>query len=816
MQNRTELSVGRAALSGLLLVAAALAAGGCAERAMGDCAGAERYDDVALAQGLGLCSTAGEEEQALIRALLDRGPRAAEPAGLTVDYPIEGSIVPPDIVAPTFLWHDDSEEADRWLVDVAFSGGSSHLYVLVPGMPPPQGEIDPQCITITNEIYKPTPYQASAVAWRPADLLWEAIKKNSVEEPANITFYGYRADEPDRIFSRGATTLTTSADPVGAPIFYRDVPLMPSATTEGVIKPLDKHAQPLIAWRLKEVGRRDSQLLLKDMPTCANCHSFSRDGSTLGMDIDGPDGDKGAYAFVKLQPDTRIDDEQIITWNSLEGKPKGHHTLGFLSRVSPDARYVVSTVNEALYVTNFYDHRFIQVFFPTRGILAYYSRESGEIKLLPGADDPDYVHCNAVWTPDGETLIFARAKARSPYERGRPVAEYAGDPNETRLQYDLYRMPFNEGRGGVPVPIEGASNNGMSNSFPKVSPDGKWLVFVKAENGLLMRPDGRLWMVPLDGGEAREMNCNTPLMNSWHSFSPNGRWMVFSSKANTPYTQMFLTHIDENGIDSPPILIEGSTAANRAVNLPEFVDVPYDDFRTITVPAVFHYENFGLGNELARQGRHLEAIAEFEKALEGERDWSINDWMIHDSISKSLLQVGRLDEALEHIDESLRINPYNPGMLANKGLILSMRGDIEGALTHLDAATDLYPGDPRPWYNRGMILLSQGDFAGAQDNFSEAIRLEPLYVEAYTGRGMVRRETGELAGAIADFDEAIRINPKDPAPLYFRGLVRGMQGDLAGAEADFLRGLEVAPPGSRERAEIEKAYRQVLAAKART
>jgi len=54
-------------------------------------------------------------------------------------------------------------------------------------------------------------------------------------------------------------------------------------------------------------------------------------------------------------------------------------------------------------------------------------------------------------------------------------------------------------------------------------------------------------------------------MNSWHSFSPNGRWLVFSSKSLSPYTQMFLTHVDEEGRDSPPILIENSTAANRAV-----------------------------------------------------------------------------------------------------------------------------------------------------------------------------------------------------------------------------------------------------------
>ena len=45
---------------------------------------------------------------------------------------------------------------------------------------------------------------------------------------------------------------------------------------------------------------------------------------------------------------------------------------------------------------------------------------------------------------------------------------------------------------------------------------------------------------------------NTSLMNSWHSFSPNGRWLVFSSKSRSPYTQMFLTHIDAEGRDSPP------------------------------------------------------------------------------------------------------------------------------------------------------------------------------------------------------------------------------------------------------------------------
>ena len=48
------------------------------------------------------------------------------------------------------------------------------------------------------------------------------------------------------------------------------------------------------------------------------------------------------------------------------------------------------------------------------------------------------------------------------------------------------------------------------------------------------------------------------------AISPNGRWMVFSSKSRGPYTRMFLTHLDENGQDSPAILIDNPTAANVA------------------------------------------------------------------------------------------------------------------------------------------------------------------------------------------------------------------------------------------------------------
>ena len=54
----------------------------------------------------------------------------------------------------------------------------------------------------------------------------------------------------------------------------------------------------------------------------------------------------------------------------------------------------------------------------------------------------------AVWSPDGKYLVFARAEAKDPNPAGAPAAKFANDPNENQIQYDLYRIPFNGGRGG--------------------------------------------------------------------------------------------------------------------------------------------------------------------------------------------------------------------------------------------------------------------------------------------------------------------------------------------------------------------------------
>jgi len=694
---------------------------------------------------------------------------APRPAPVSIDYPSDGSIFPPEFPAPAFLWRDAAANATEWTIEVKLAGRTDTVLIRTRGDRPRVGEIDPRAVAPTNQPPRLTPQQAAARTWRPGAATWTAIKQGSVASPATLTITGYRGTDA---VSRGRVTIRTSTDPVGAPIFYRDVPLMPSETEKGVIKPLPSSAMPLIAWRLRNIGETGSRLLMEGLHTCANCHSFSGDGKTMGIDVDGPQNDKGLYALLPVGPRMSIRAENVIAWSTFRGKLGGKLRVGFMSQVSPDGRFVVNTINDPgtdeteyerrknlrevalnYYVANFTDYRFLQVFYPTRGILAWYSRETGVLQPLPGADDPRYVHTNAVWSPDGQYLVFARAEAKDPYAPKSIIAVRANDPAETQIRYDLYRIPFNGGRGGQPEALAGASRNGMSNSFPKVSPDGRWVVFVQSRNGQLMRPDSRLYIVPAGGGAARLMRCNTPLMNSWHSFSPNGRWLVFSSKSRSPYTQMFLTHLDEAGNDSPAILVENATAANRAVNIPEFVNIPPDGMLTIDAPVTDYYRIVDEASELMKQGRHQEAAAEWRKALE----LSPAEARAHNNLGVCLFSTGKVDEAVAEYRAALELSPEYPEALNNLGDALVRNKQFNEALPYLEKAIDLNPRYASAHSNLGSALAQLNRLAEAISHLEKAIEYKPDLADAHNNLGVALAISGRYADAVPVLQQAVKL-----------------------------------------------------------
>jgi len=695
------------------------------------------------------------------------------PATIQFDYPRDQSVFPPEFPAPTWLWRDPDRAASVWTITVSFEGGPAAIRLKSAGERMRIGKIDPRCVSATNQPPKLSPEQAAAHTWTPDAETWAAIKKNSIGRAATVTIAGYSDPALQHPVSRGQAMIRISPDPVGAPIFYRDVPLMPSETEKGVIKPLAKEAVPLIAWRLRNVAETSSRLLMTGIHSCANCHSASLDGKTLGMDLDGPRNDKGLYAMFAIQPRALIRDENVVAWSTFRGKLGGKLRVGFMSQVSPDGQYVVTTINDPgppqtdyehwknptdlasnYFVANFKDYRFLQVFYPTRGVLAWYSKASGRLELLPGADDPRYVHTSAVWSPDGKYLVFARAEAKDAYAPRAKPALRANDPYETQIRYDLYRIPFNDGKGGRPEPISGASANGMSNSFPKVSPDGRWIVFVQCRNGQLMRPDSQLYIVPAEGGEARRMRCNTPLMNSWHSISPNGRWMVFSSKSWSPYTHMFLTHLDADGNDSPAILIDNATASNRAVNIPEFLNIPPDGLMSIEAPVTDYYRLIDSAEEFLERRQYEMAVREFRNALAVHPDEAV----VRNSLGLALIRSGRRSEAVAEFEKATQLSPDYPDPYSNLATALAGEGRLDEAARLYQQALDLSPDYAEAQNGLGTILIQMDRTDQAIPHLEKAVRYKPDDARARATLALALARTWKTREAIPHAEQAVKLS----------------------------------------------------------
>jgi len=712
-------------------------------------------------------------------------------ATITVDYPADRTLFPPDIAPPTFLWRDSEPAATVWRIEVSgirIESNGERLRI---------GEIDERCAQAGAVPPTLTPNEAAGHAWKPDTATWAAILKHSVKRPATLVITGFRNAGLTEALSRGQITIQCSKDAVAAPIFFRDVPLISVPVGEkGVIMPVPAAAMPFIAWRLRYVGETKSRLMMQGLPTCINCHSFSADGKTMGLDVDGPGNDKGLYGIVPVRKETSIRSDNVIRWSSF-AEERASKRFGFMSQISPDGQYVVTSVEnpgshirdfDSRFYNGFYrDYGFGQVFFPTKGILAWYSKATGKLKPLPGADDPAFVQAGAFWSPDGKYLVYSRAVAKEPYREGQAVAEVANSPDETQIQYDLYRIPFNEGRGGTPERVEGASQNGTSNNFPKVSPDGRWIVFVRNRNGLLMRPDSELYMVPFQGGVARRLDCNLPRMNSWHTFSPNGRWLAFSSKGRSLFTQLFLTHIDEEGRDSPAILIENATAANRGVNIPEFVNAPPGSLMAMDAPATEFYRLSDAAGELARKGEYGEAAVDWKKAVELEPE----DGKAHYHLAFALDKQGQLEEAIAHYRRSVELDGANAAAYSSLAVALTRAGNLADAISAANQALALNPKDPLTESNLAAALIQSGRTDEAVDHIRKALELDPEFADAHNMLGIVLARAGKLDDAVGHLQKAVANTPDSLEYRFNLGRVLAARHSFEEAVPQFEKAVEL-------------------------
>ena len=172
---------------------------------------------------------------------------------------------------------------------------------------------------------------------------------------------------------------------------------------------------------------------------------------------------------------------------------------------------------------------------------------------------------------DGRTVYYCSAGMRA-------LPDSIGE-----LKYSILRIGFDGEKWGDRVDtVWSAVRNGGSASFPKVSPDGKYLMFACSECGTfpIWHRETDLRMIDLETGEEVDVSeLNSPVSETYHTWSSSGRWVVFASKrGDGQYGRVYVAHVDNEGRASRPFVIpqedpESDILCLKSYNIP---DVGYE------------------------------------------------------------------------------------------------------------------------------------------------------------------------------------------------------------------------------------------------
>lgn len=214
------------------------------------------------------------------------------------------------------------------------------------------------------------------------------------------------------------------------------------------------------------------------------------------------------------------------------------------------------------------------------------------------------------FSPDGRTLYFCQSLTPPKDSLTEDPVDYS-----KKIKYSLVSIEFDAETGtfGRIDTLVDAAESGGTVSFPRVSMDGRFLVFCLSDHGTfpIRHPESDLYILDLtaagngayhraldtaaslpDARVYRPLNngVNSDKTESYHEFNPqaDSRWLLFSSKRDDGlYSRPYFCLIDDSGRASKPFMLPQKhpdfyLTCLKSFNVPVFSNgpAPYDAFTT--------------------------------------------------------------------------------------------------------------------------------------------------------------------------------------------------------------------------------------------
>jgi len=292
---------------------------------------------------------------------------------------------------------------------------------------------------------------------------------------------------------------------------------------------------------------------------CINCHSFCmQDPNRMLFHA------RGVYGGTFLIENGKI--ERLNTKTSKMISPLVYPSW------HPSGKYIAFSVNNTQQSFHINSYNRIEVYDTASDVVVYDVKNHCIISSSLLESDKAY-ETFPTFSPCGRYLYFCSAHAVDSMPQKYKDVKYS----LCKINFDQKNHLF----GTHVDTIYNAVKNRKSVSFPRVSPNGKFLVFTLQNYGnfSIWHKDSDLYMLNLINNNIYPLVlANSNDVESYHSWSHNSRWLIFSSRRmDGLYTRLFISYIDSKGMAHKPFLIPQKDAIKYykdlmfSYNIPEFV-----------------------------------------------------------------------------------------------------------------------------------------------------------------------------------------------------------------------------------------------------